>query len=436
MTNSHHNRGLLLFNQGRYEEATRELQDAVIAENDNPFAHGLLALCLSAQDRHQPALEAAKRSIELAPDSDYGHFVLARVYTDRQKLNEAFQAITTAIQLSPEDAMNHACLARIEYERSNWNEAVAAADAGLTVDAENDMCLHYRSLALTKLGRSDEARRDQETLLAVDPNDPHSHAARGWTLLEDGEAAKAKEHFLEALRLDPTLDYARIGLANALKARHFLFGLALRCLLYLDRFRAWVIWIFMIGFFVGLRQLERFGQSYPEAVVPISLIKAAFWTILILIIIAHPLFDLILRLDRDGRRTMSPDQTRASNWHAVCLVVALGMGLAWAWRGDIQMRTLAMPTLMLTYAITMTFNATPGWVRTRMGWVTLFAAALIPLAFVGFVASLFLLLQFKINTAWMIKPTLLYLPLLSTLISAFSDNIVEFLERRRPDATS
>ena len=432
--NPHYDRGLLLFNRERYDEAARELHEAVAQNGDDPFSHGLLAICLSQLDRHQQAMEVARRTIELAPDLDYSHFVLSRVLVDRQKLNEAFDAISTAIRLDPEDAMNHAWLARIEYERNNWSKAVEAADAGLALNAEDDMCLHYRSLALTKLGRGDEARRDQETLLASNPSDPHSHAARGWTLLEEGNSEKAKEHFLEALRLDPRIDYARVGLANALKAQHFLFGLALRWLLWLDRFRAWVIWIFMIGFFVGLRQLDRFGLSHPDALVAISIIKAAFWSFLILIIVAQPLFDLVLRLDKQGRHALSPDQVRASNWQGVVLLVALGMGLTWAWKGDFQMRTLAMPALMLTYAITNTYQATPGWVRTRMGWITIFAGVLIPVCFIGFILALVLAFKFKVNTVWMIKPVLVYLPMVSTLISAFSDNIAEYLEKRRPDA--
>jgi hypothetical protein len=104
-------------------------------------------------------------------------------------------------------------------------------------------------------------------------------------------------------------------------------------LLYLDRFRTWVVWVFIFGFFVGLRQLDRLGQSYPDALIAISLVKAAFWFFLILIIVAQPLFDLVLRLDKQGRLALSPEQLRASNWHAVVLLVALGMGLIWAWKG-------------------------------------------------------------------------------------------------------
>jgi tetratricopeptide (TPR) repeat protein len=433
--NPHHDRALMLFNRDRYEEAASELHQGIAQEADNPLVHGLLALCLSQLDRHQKALEAARKAIEIAPDLDYGHWVLARVYTERGRLAEAFETIQTAIQLGPDDAANHGLLARIEFQRGNWEAAVKAADAGLALDAESDMCLHFRSLALTKLGRQQEAERDQEVLLAADPNDPYTHAARGWTLLEQGETDKAREHFLESLRLDPNNQEARAGLVNALKARHFIFGVALRCLLYLDRFRSWAIWIFFIGLFVGLRQLDRLTSSYAQFTVAMALFKAAFFACFYLILLAHPLFNLVLRLDRDGRRALTPDQIRASNWHAMSLLMALALGLLWAWKGDVQMRLLAMSAAMLTIAITNTFDATPGWVRVRMMWITFFAAVLIPLSFVLFVTALYLLVRHKVNTVWMVKLSLAFLPLTSVLISAFSDNIAAFLEKRRPDAS-
>jgi lipoprotein NlpI len=435
MMGPHYERASLLCSRERYAEAIPELQQAIAEDENDPFAQGLLAISLSATDQHQQALEAARRAIEISPDSDYGHFVLARVYAERARLDEAFTAISTAVQIDPEDALNHGWLARIECERGNWEASVAAANAGLALDAENDFCLHYRSLALTRLGRGDEARRDQETLLAANPDDPHSHAARGWTLLEEGNAEKAKEHFLEALRLDPRLGYARAGLANALKSRHVVFSLTLRCLLFFDRFKAWTMWIIWIAVFFGLGKLDKLAAKHPDLMIPLVFINAAVWTLALALLVAHPLFDLVLRLDRDGRRALSPDQIKASNWHAVCLLVVLAMAFFWAVRGDMQMRTLALTTLMLTMPITQTFDATPGWVRVRMAWFTILATVLIPLSFIVFVVALYLRIKFKLHTAWMIMPALLYLPLASILLSAFADNFASWLEKHRPDAS-
>ena len=89
---------------------------------------------------------------------------------------------------------------------------------------------------------------------------------------------------------------------------------------------------------------------------------------------------------------------------------------------------------MLTMPITQIFDATPGWVRRRMAWITVFAAALIPASFVTSVIALILILKFKIHVFWLLQLGLMYLPITSVLISAFANDIAAWLEKRRPDA--
>jgi Tfp pilus assembly protein PilF len=57
-------------------------------------------------------------------------------------------------------------------------------------------------------------------MLAMDPDDAHAHANRGWLLLRRGQPDEAMQSFQSALRLDPTLDWARLGMIEAMKAGH------------------------------------------------------------------------------------------------------------------------------------------------------------------------------------------------------------------------
>jgi hypothetical protein len=91
--------------------------------------------------------------------------------------------------------------------------------------------------------------------------------------------------------------------------------------------------------------------------------------------------------------------------------------------------------MLLPSAIWLAHLSTSHWVRQRMMWVVCAAAVLIPLSYFTLIASVIILLKFKVNTGWMIQLAL-YLPLVSILISAFSDNIVNYLERNKPDAES
>lgn len=432
--NQHYERALMLAARERHEEAVAEARAGLLADPKDPFCRGLLALSLSRLGRHQQAIEAAREAVEHAPDFDYPYFVLARVLTEQSQLREAREAIATAIKLNPEDAANFGMLARIEFERNEWAATIAAADQGLALDAKEDVCLHYRSLALAKQGKHAEAERGLDTLLSDDPNDPATHEAKGWLCLERREAAQAKTHFLESLRLRPNNDSARAGLANALKSQHIVFGLALQSLLFLSRYKSWVVWVALIGVFVGMRFLDRFARAFPDFYVAVWAVKAVWFTCLILLLVANPLFDLLLRLDKQGRHALSDAQVRASNLNIFCLLAGLVLGFFWALRGGSHYATLAWAMLSLPTIIGAAHASSEGWVRQRMMWVTLFATVLLPISFVVAVAGALILVRTKGQVGWVLKVGILWLPLLSVCISAFGDDIAGYFEKRRPDS--
>jgi tetratricopeptide (TPR) repeat protein len=430
--NAHHERAFVLFQQSRFEEAVAELQRAIEQEPEEAFHYALMGLCLGRLNRGQAGMEAVRKAIEIAPDDGYVHFVLAMLHIERGARKEARESVLTAIELDPDDANNYGLLARIEFESKNWEKAIEAADEGLRLDPGQDVCRHYRSLTFTQLGRKEEAENDFSAMLEKEPNDPCTHAAQGWYFLHQGDATNARRHFLESLRLDPTNDEARDGLAHALKARYFLFGWILQALLYLNRFRGWALLIFFLALGFGMERMNRFARAHPDWYLYFWLLEAGIWTVLIAIAIADPLFDLVLRLDPEGRHTFSEVQIRASNWNAVCFVVALGFGFLWAFKGSGLAAKLAFATLWVTGAIAATASSSAGWVRTRMKWVTILCAALIPLSYILIYLWIFLLVKYRAKNAWLVT-LIYYLPTISVLISVFSSDIAAYLERRRPD---
>ncbi len=54
--------------------------------------------------------------------------------------------------------------------------------------------------------------------LANDPENALTHANQGWALLHRGDHERALEHFREALRIDPELEWAR-GRASSRRSR-------------------------------------------------------------------------------------------------------------------------------------------------------------------------------------------------------------------------
>lgn len=201
-------RALLLLHQGRYDLAEPEARLALADDPDDAVAHAVLAQCLTGLAKYA---DEAERAVGLAPDLPLAHFALASARLHRNHFAEAEAAAREAVRLDPADPDHHAMVAAVHAAREDWRGTLAAADRGLEQDAEHGWCGNLRAMALVKLGRRAEAGATMEEALARDPDDAFTHANRGWGLLHEGDPARALEHFREALRLEPGLDYARAG---------------------------------------------------------------------------------------------------------------------------------------------------------------------------------------------------------------------------------
>lgn len=431
-----HLRARQLINQGRHPEALELLRKAR-AESpwSDVIAHDL-ALTLVRLDRAQEGTAVAEQMIAEDPDNAFAHATLGLVLLQRSRAAEGQEAFARALALDPEDATIHGLLARAHLEGDKPAEALAVTETGLAIDPDNDLCLTFRAQALLALGRGDEARAISERLLQLDPDDSHNHSLLGYELITGGRPTEAIPHFKEALRLDPKNDAARQGLATSLKARSPLFAVMLRGFIALDRVSMWTMIAVLAGALVGLSFLEKSLQADPVWLPVLESAKILVYTGVLLAMIAHPLYEILLSFDRDGREALSADELRATRWYLVSLAGAL-LCLWWGLATG-KTRTpfmMAVGFIFIVKMISEVFESTPGYVRRRMAWLTAGTAALNLLSPVFSV--LLILWALRSGSAASAKPlvkTALMLGLVPLLIAGFSDNIRTWLERRRPDS--
>lgn len=382
----HLERAQLLFQQSRTELAEDELRQALTADPDDAYAHALLGLCLSECERFDEATRETELAIHLAPFFSFAHYAHARVFFDRNRYPEALTAITEAIRLDPQDANFFALLANIHVQERHWQPALEAAETGLQFNPEHVGCVNLRAIALVKLGRAAEAGITMDAALAKHPASSLTHANQGWTLLHQGNAKAAAEHFREALRLDPENEWARQGIIEALKARHFIYAVMLKYFLWMGRFSRRTQWLIILGGYIGSQILGSVGRANPALlpwILPVQLVYVAF---VLMTWLAGPLFNLLLRLNQFGRLVLSREQTMATNWFGLCLGLTLtGFGgCCFAANKDPWIVvTIVFAALLLPVAAV--FRCTPGWPRRIMagliGVMLLAGAAAIFLAF-------------------------------------------------------
>jgi len=303
--NVHLQRAYVLLAQQRADLAEAELRRALADDpNDGP-AHALLADCLGRRDQLDEATAEARQAIFHAPDLPAGHAAMARALCRRNRLPEARRAIAEAVRLDPYDADHFGLWAGIEYSERDWPASLQAAEAGLQIDPEHVTCNNFRAMALTQLGRRDEASATIRDVLRLDPENAFSHANQGWALLHARDPKKAKEHFAEALRLEPGMEFARQGLIEAMKAHNPIYALLLRYFLWMNRLSRQAQWGLILGGLIGQSVLREAGRQNPALapfVMPILIVYVVF---VLMTWLATPLFNLLLMLDRFGRHALS-----------------------------------------------------------------------------------------------------------------------------------
>lgn len=377
---THLARAQMLIERSRYEQAIGELQRHLADDPNNPLVHAQLALCLSELKKHQEATEAAGRAVHLAPDLAFSHYVLAETYYARNRLPQALAAANESIRLDPEDADHWGLLARIHFASSRWRPALEAVEKGLEIDPENVACANLRAMCLVKLGRRGEAGATIDTALARDPENALSHANQGWTLLEQRRPQQAMEHFRESLRINPELEWARLGIVEAMKARHGVYRWLLMWFFWMSRLPPRAQFGVVIGGYFGVQYLRSLEKTHPDWSVWITPLCIVYCVFAVMTWIADPLFNLILRLNRFGRLALSREQVVASNWLGLSLTAALAM-LAFALisdRGDAYFAAFACG--MLCIPLSSIYRCRPGKPRLLMGVFTIALAAIAGLA--------------------------------------------------------
>lgn len=374
-------RALLLQQQDRHDLAEREFRQHLATEPTDGFAHAALATSLLELERLDDAEAEAREAIGHVPDLAYAHYVLARVMSGRNRTLEAIAAILEAIRLEPQDADYHGQLSAIQFDRGRWADALAAAEKGLQCDPEHVACNNLRAMALVKLGRKGEAGATIAGTLARHPDNAFSHANQGWTLMEQGKRKEAMEHFRESLRLDPTNDWARAGLVEAIKAGNPLYAVMLRYFLWMQKLPPGVQWGLLMGGYFGNRLLGGVAQSHPEWAPWITPVRIAYISFALLTWLASPLFNLTLFLHPVGRHALDSDQRWQARGVGSCIGLALlGLGLWLGMGRATEYLLLALVFGLLAVPVSAIHNCSPGWPRWTMGGI---AAALLGLGGFG-----------------------------------------------------
>lgn len=336
---------------GRWRDAAELWRQALAADPADGLAHARLAICLINLDDPVAARREARAAIEHAPDSAFAHWAAGMVALRDDRPGEAEAAAAEALRLDPDDPDHHLLLAAILLRADRAAEALARCEAGLACDPEHAGLVDLRATLLTRLGRRDEAEETIRAALQRDPEDAEQHANLGWARLTAGDHAAAGTHFAEALRLDPDNGYARQGLVESLKARHGIYRLFLAYTLWMAGLSPPTRWLVVILGFAAYRLSRRLAELHPDWAPLLQPVVWAYLAFVFLILVAQPLFDLLLLLHPLGRHALSRRERRAAWAGGLCIAAALAGVIAYPITGHAVCLLAAMAATLLTAVV-------------------------------------------------------------------------------------
>jgi tetratricopeptide (TPR) repeat protein/serine/threonine protein kinase len=141
-----------------WEEAERELQQAIALNPNNKVAHRWYAYSLSAMGRHDEAVTEIERASEISPQSPVIATAVANVLFLAGRFDDAIAQCHKALELDPGGVAAHTIL-RWAYERKGMTaEALAAYDQERVFAGETPTTHAKRAHVLAATGHSDQAR--------------------------------------------------------------------------------------------------------------------------------------------------------------------------------------------------------------------------------------------------------------------------------------
>lgn len=166
----------------RWDSARVTLGEALAARPDDPRLLGLLVRTLRAQGQTQAALDAAQQMLALTPRDPYALRLGTLALLDVGWVDEAIGLARLAVEADPGNAANHLALSRA------WASSPLPGAVGHQLAAAREAIL-------------------------LEPNSVDAQLQIGTALSADGDAAAARQAYLQALRLDPNNTAALNNLA-------------------------------------------------------------------------------------------------------------------------------------------------------------------------------------------------------------------------------
>jgi superkiller protein 3 len=203
--------------QGDSEKALAYLVKAKqLAPGDPEVLFEFGSVCLE-RNLLDDALPALSRAVELRPDNDAYVYALGSANVGKQHLADALQLFQQLLKKHPKDARLMYAIGAVYYLQSKFTEAESLLKQSLAIQPDQTGAAYYLALTYDAMGDDERAVPTFHDLLKRNPQHAPSYVKLGGILVRQHQYEEAERDLEQAVSLDP----------NSVEA-HYQLGVVLR----------------------------------------------------------------------------------------------------------------------------------------------------------------------------------------------------------------
>ena len=215
----------VLYAQGdRVTCAIAAFEAAIKLEDPNWEAHYNLGVALLSKGDRTKAMRELQAAIQQKPDSVSSHFALGSVLEDERRLGDAEEQFRSSLKIDPRFAPGALKLSEVLIAEGKQHAAVDCLEEALKQNPSPDQAGSLKAalgLAYAENGQGEKGLATLRNLVTAEPNSAEAHFNLGLLSMRKGQPTDleaAATEFREALRLDDSMNGARIALGRVLNS--------------------------------------------------------------------------------------------------------------------------------------------------------------------------------------------------------------------------
>jgi tetratricopeptide (TPR) repeat protein len=208
-----YNLGQAFLLNNEYLKAELPLTQAFKLKPESSETLYLLAQVYTDESRPLDALDLLVRAHRIAPENPDIMFLMAQISISQKYFEDAIPLLEKGLQIAPQRSDIRAALGESYYKSGKIDKAIEEFKKLIEMEP-SARAYAFLGLSHTFLGRFDEAERDFQNGLKLDPDNSFCLFHLGYIAKLQGHSAAADAVFQRVLRSDPDFPDALLELAN------------------------------------------------------------------------------------------------------------------------------------------------------------------------------------------------------------------------------